>query len=118
MFNTARNFIDKLGDITDRVSCECKEPIVTSDFNCGASGDDSGTTSNPVNSCFNLFQMLQRIHDPTRVSEFTNSTIDLIFTYHPGRVSESGCVLFLSVTTISFMAYIAGKLQQKEGAFN
>ena len=34
--------------------------------------------------------MLQLIHDPTRVSEFTNSTIDLIFTSHPELVSESG----------------------------
>ena len=79
-----------MGDIIDRVSCECKETIVTGDFNCDVSGDDSSTTSNPVISCFNLFQMLQLIHDPTRVSEFTNSTIDLIFTSHPELVSESG----------------------------
>ena len=50
------------------------------------------TTSNPVISCFNLFQILQLIHDPTRVSEFTNSTIDLIFTSHPELVSESGVI--------------------------
>ena len=108
-------FIDKLGDIIHRVSCECKETIVTGDFNCDVSGDDSSTTSNPVISCFNLFQMLQLIHDTTRVSEFTESTIDLIFTSHPERISESGCYLFLLVTTISFMAYIAGKFQKKEG---
>ena len=83
--------IDKLGDIIDRVSCECKETIVTGDFICDVSGDDSSTTSNPVISCFNLFQMLQLIHDPTRVSEFTNSTIDLMFTTsHTEVVSESG----------------------------
>ena len=41
-------------------------------------------------SCFNLFQMLQLRHYPTRVSEFTNSTIDLIFNSHPELVSESG----------------------------
>ena len=34
--------------------------------------------------------MLQLIHDPTRVSEFTKSTIALIFTSHPELVSESG----------------------------
>ena len=84
------DFIDKLGDIIDRVSCECKETIVTGDFNYDVSGDDISSTSNPVISCFNLFQMLQLIHDPTRVSEFTNSTIDLIFTSHPELVSESG----------------------------
>ena len=81
-----------LGDIIDRVSCERKETIVTGDFNCDASGDDSRSTctSNPVISCFNLFQMLQLIHDPTRVSEFTNSTINLIFTSYPELISESG----------------------------
>ena len=36
--------------------------------------------------------MLQLIHDPTRVSEFTKSTIDLIFTSHPELVSESGVI--------------------------
>ena len=45
------DFIDKLGDI----SCECKETIVTGDFNYDVSGDDSSSTSNPVISCFNLF---------------------------------------------------------------
>ena len=72
----------------------CKETIVTGDFNCDVSGDDSrpSTTSNPVISCFNLFQMLQLIHDPTRVSEFTKSTIDLIVTSHPELVSESGAI--------------------------
>ena len=84
------DFIDKLGDIIDNISCECKETIVTGDFNYDVSGDDSSGASNPVISCFNLFQMLQLIHDPTRVSEFTNSTIDLIFTSHPELVSESG----------------------------
>ena len=71
--------------------------------------------SNPVMSCFNLLQMLQRIHDPTRVSEFTNSTIDLMFTSHPELVGESEYYLFLSVTTLSFMAYTAGKLQKRKG---
>ena len=40
--------------------------------------------------------MLQLIHDddidPTRVSKFTNSTIDLLFTSHLERVSESGVI--------------------------
>ena len=39
------DFIDKLGDIyiIDRVSCECKETIVTGDFNYDVSGDDSSS---------------------------------------------------------------------------
>ena len=38
--------------------------------------------------------MLQLIilHDPTRVSEFTKSAIDLMLTSHPERVSESGVI--------------------------
>ena len=86
------DFIGKLSEIIDRVSCECKETIVTVDFNSDVSGDDSSTTSNHVTSCVNLFQMRQLIHDPTRVSEFTNSTIDLIFTSHPELVSERGVI--------------------------
>ena len=50
--------------------CECKATIVTGDFNCDASGDDS-STSNPV---------------------ISNSNIDLIFTSHPEHVSESGVI--------------------------
>ena len=103
------DFIDKLGDIIYNISCECKETIVTGDFNYDVSGDDSSGTSNPVISCFNLFQMLQLIHDPTRVSEFTNSTIDLIFTSHPELVSESGVLPVL--ISDHYLVYRAAKLR-------
>ena len=42
-------------------------------------------------------------------------TLLLISFNHPGRVSESGCFLFLSVTTISFMAYIAESSKKGRG---
>ena len=111
------DFIAKLGDIIDRVSCERKETIVTGDFNCDASGDDSRSTctSNPVISCFNLFQMLQLIHDPTRVSEFTNSTIDLIFTSHPELVSESGVLPVLISDHYLIYGVHSWKAPKKEG---
>ena len=78
------DFIDKLGDIIDKVSCECKENIITGDFNYDVSGDDSSGTSNPVMSCFNLFQMLQRIHDPT---ELVNSPTLLLISFIPLTLS-------------------------------
>ena len=109
------DFIDKLGDIIERVSCECKETIVIGDFNCDVSGDDSSTTSNPVISCFNLFQMLQLIHDPTRVSELTNSTIDLIFTSHPERISESGVLPVLISDHYLVYGVHCWKAPKKEG---
>ena len=111
------DFITKLGDIIDRVSCERKETIVTGDFNCDASGDDSRSTctSNHVISCFNLFQMLQLIHDPTRVSEFTNSTIDLIFTSHPDLVSESGVLPVLISDHYLIYGVHSWKAPKKEG---
>ena len=109
------DFIGKLSEIIDRVSCECKETIVTVDFNSDVSGDDSSTTSNPVTSCFNLFQMRQLIHDPTRVSEFTNSTIDLVFTSHPELVSEGGVIPVLISDHYLVYGVHCWKAPKKEG---
>ena len=83
-------FIGKLSDIIDRASSECKEIIVTGDFNFDVSDADNSGTSEPLISCFNLFQMTQLVHDPTRVTELTKTTIDLIFSSHPELVSECG----------------------------
>ena len=56
-------FIGKLSDVIDRASSECKEIIVTSDFNFDVSDADNSGTSEHA-SCFNLFQMTQLVHDP------------------------------------------------------
>ena len=82
--------IDKLGDIIDMASCERKEIIVIGDFNCDVSENDASVNSDPITSCFNLFQMTQLIHDPTRVTEITQATIDLIFSSHPELIKDCG----------------------------
>ena len=66
-------FIGKLSDIIDRASSECKEIIVTGDFNFDVSEANNSGTSEPLISCFNLFQMMQLVHDPTRVTELTKT---------------------------------------------
>ena len=55
------------------VTHECKEIIVTGDFNFDVSDADNSGTSEPLISCFNLFQMTQLVHDPTRVTELTKN---------------------------------------------
>ena len=59
--------------------------------------------------------MLQLIHDPTRVSEFTNSTIDLIFTSHPELVSESGVLPVLISDHYLVYGVHCWKVPKKEG---
>ena len=83
------DFLDKINYIIDRASCECKEMIVSGDFNFDVSQDNDGS-SNPIITCFEAFQMTQLIKDPTRVTESTQTIIDLIFSSHPERLSESG----------------------------
>ena len=83
------DFLDKINYIIDRASCECKEMIVLGDFNFDVSQDD-GRSSNLITTCFEAYQMTQLINDPTRVTESTQTIIDLIFSSHPERVSESG----------------------------
>ena len=58
--------------------------------------------------------MLQLIHDP-RVSEFTNSTIDLIFSSHPELVSESGVIPVLSSDHYLVYGVHCWKAPKKEG---
>ena len=43
-------------------SCERKEIIVTGDLSCDVSENDTSVNSDPITSCFNLFQMTQLIH--------------------------------------------------------
>ena len=59
--------------------------------------------------------MLQLIHDPTRISEFTNSTIDLIFTSHPELVSESGVIPVLISDHYLVYGIHCWKVPKKEG---
>ena len=59
--------VDKLGDIIDKASCERKQMIVIGDFNYDVSISDGVVNSNPITSCFDLFQMTQLINEPTRV---------------------------------------------------
>ncbi len=61
--------------------------------------------------------MLQLIHDPTRVSEFTNSTIDLIFTSQPELVSESGVIPVLISDHYLVYGVPCWKAPKKGGAF-
>ena len=83
-------FVDKVGDIIDKASCERKEMIVTGDFNYDVSISDGVVNSNPITSCFDLFQMTQLINEPTRITESTRTTIDLIFSSHPELINECG----------------------------
>ncbi len=83
-------FMGKLSDILNKASCECKEIITTGDFNCDVSEEYDNMQSNQIISCFSLFQMAQLIHDPTRVTESTKTTIDLIFSSHPELIKDCG----------------------------
>ena len=59
--------------------------------------------------------MLQPIHDPTRVSEFTKSTIDLIVTSHPELVRESGAIPVLISDHYLVYGVHCWKVPKKDG---
>ena len=105
-------------DIIDRASSECKKIIVTGDFNFDVSEADNSGTSEPLISCFNLFQMAQLVHDPTCVTELTKTTIDLIFSSHPELVSECGVLPVLLSDHYLVYGLHTSKTPQKGRTFN
>lgn len=80
-------FIDKLNDLLDKASSDFKEMFIFGDFNIDILNVN---TSNNLLNCFNLHQLSQLIQDPTRVTLYTRSAIDLFFTSQPELITESG----------------------------
>jgi hypothetical protein len=88
------NFFDKL----EHVLCNCKrlsdlECIILGDFNVNYldSKNVHGLKKAVINFC-NMFSLKQMIKEATRVSQYSNSLLDLIFVSDHHKISQSGVI--------------------------
>ena len=105
-------FIDKFETMLECASCSCRsdtEFMIFGDLNIDHM---KGTTSSPFNKLdflMSTYNFSQLINTPTRISDRSESLIDVLYTTHTESVIQHGCVH----TTISdhFMVYAIRRLQ-------
>jgi len=82
--NSFEGFLSKSAD-------EGKEIIILGDFHCDYTNTSNNST-NTLKFITDLYDFQQLINEPTRSTTMTSSTIDLIFTNLPERISKSGVI--------------------------
>lgn len=87
--NGDREFFKHLIVMVELAASEGKETILLCDFNCYVKNSGHGVAELiSMATEFNLDQMIQ---EPTRVTENTESMIDLLYTSCPEHFSDTGC---------------------------
>ena len=79
-----------LRDMLESAASEGKELILLGDFNCNVSGRHPQQTG--LADLATEINMSQLIAEPTRVTETSNTTIDLQFSTNASQFVQSGCV--------------------------
>ena len=78
-----------------KLDSENKETILIGDFNCDWTGIKSGTMkpqTNKLHEITEAFQFEQMIEQPTRITEHSETIIDLVFTNKPELVTNVGVI--------------------------
>ena len=81
--------------LIEKLDSENKEIILIGDFNCDWTGVKSGTMkpqTNKLHEITEAFQFEQMIEQPTRVTEHSETIIDLVFTNKPELVTNFGVI--------------------------
>ena len=88
--NSELNIINEYELFLFKCDSESKEMITMGDLNCDFGKSPPDTYTNRIISLNNLYQMVNLINEPTRVTETSASTIDLILSNTPGNIVSSG----------------------------
>ena len=81
--------------LIEKLDSENKETILIGDFNCDWTGVKSGTMKSQTNKLHEIteaFQFKQMIELPTRITEHSESIIDLVFRNKPELVTYFGVI--------------------------
>lgn len=85
-----------LGNMLESAASEGKEILLLGDFNCNVSG------KHPMQAALadlaTELNLTQLIDEPTRVTETTSTTIDLLFSTNASQYAQSDCAHSPSVT--------------------
>ena len=88
--NSELNIINEYELFLFKCDSESKELIIMGDLNCDFGKSPPDTYTNRIISLNNLYQMVNLINEPTRVTETSASTIDLILSNTPENIVSSG----------------------------
>ena len=81
----SKNFVNSFKNILSKVSAENKETIIVSDINCNYLDNENGKS---IKEMLSLFGFKQCIKGPTRVTENTESLIDVILSTNPNTLTS------------------------------
>ena len=88
--NSELNIINEYELFLFKCDSESKEMIIMGDLNCDFAKSPPDTYTNRIIFLNNLYQMVNLINEPTRVTETSASTIDLILSNTPENIVSSG----------------------------
>ena len=83
---------DELAKIIETADFEDKEIILMGDLNCNLLTENPDHNVKQLNSICEIYQLQQLINSPTRITESSNTLIDIIITNMPSRIVTSGVI--------------------------
>ena len=79
----------KIEKLLDYTSSENLETIVLGDFNCDLAARKRSADSKVLCRLFDIYQFKQLIKTPTRTTQYSSTTLDLIFANNTEKVINS-----------------------------
>ena len=90
--NSKVDFMDNLENYFNELDKQNSELIISGDLNCDLSISDLQPQSRRLMDIFQLFQLKQLIVEPTRITDDTETLLDIIATNRPDKVKDSGVI--------------------------
>jgi exonuclease III len=101
-------YFEKIEILFQNLDSEHKELIIVGDFNCDLLKNNLSNHTKRLNEITNLFQMIQVIEHPTRITDSTATLLDVAIVSHPENILQSG-VLHVGISDHSLI-YICRKI--------
>ena len=101
--------------VVDKVDAENLELYLLGDLNCDLLPDSVNTNSSHLLNIMDIYGLTQLITEPTRVSQYSCTLIDLCLTNSPDKISNSGvvnigisdhCAIFLTRRISHFRSFV------------
>ena len=88
-FSSALNLFSLFQEITDKIDSENSELYLFGDLNCDLLSHAPNVNTRELSDIFDIYNLTQLITEPTRVTNTSQSLIDLCLTNTPDKVTAS-----------------------------
>ena len=101
--------------VIDKIDAENLEIYLLGDLNCDLLPDSVNTNSSHLLNIMDIYGLTQLITEPTRVTQYSRTLIDLCLTNSPDKISNSGvvdigisdhCAIFLTRKISHFRSFV------------